>query len=289
MVQVAIIKSRVRVPSNSTLHYFLLAKCEDDKQLLLKTCGLTQVPDRRTIDRRFPKLPLAQIISRVGNRMISEGTAEGESASAGSSMIKAAGPVWHKSDTGRSRLPASGTDAGARWGRSKSKGRVFGRKLHMSCSTGKPVVPLSAGVSTASVHDSSMREQLAEPLSGMLRNALCDPAYDSSKLREFSSEKNLRLVAPVRRYRSTPPDRVLLAEFYSSAAGQELRASRKVSVEPLFGVMKDTFGIRTVPVKGFGSVRSFVLNCVLVYQLAVRYNCLTGNENPRFVKRMLGC
>ena len=221
--------------------------------------------------------------------MISEGMAQNESASAGSSMVKAAGPVWHKSDMGKNRLPAPGTDAGAGRGRSKSKRWVLGRKLHMSCSTGKPVVPLSAGVSTASVHDSSMREQLAEPLSGMLQSALCDPAYDSSKLREFSSEKNLRLIAPPERRPSTPPDRAKPAEFYSSAAGQELRAARKVSVEPLFGIMKDTFGISTVPVKGLRSVRSFVLNCVLAYQLAVHYSCVAGNENPRLVKRMLGC
>ena len=36
----------------------------------------------------------------------------------------------------------------------KSKGWIFGYKLHMSCSTGKLIVPLSANLSTANVHDS---------------------------------------------------------------------------------------------------------------------------------------
>ena len=56
MVQLFIIKSWMRIPSNNTLHYFLSIKCNDDK--LFKVCRLTQIPDRRTIDRRFQNLPI---------------------------------------------------------------------------------------------------------------------------------------------------------------------------------------------------------------------------------------
>jgi len=42
--------------------------------------------------------------------------------------------------------------------------------------------------------------------------------------------------------------------------------------------------------KGFDNVKSFVLVCVLVYQLAVYYNCIIEKkDNPRIVKRMLCC
>ncbi len=80
-----------------------------------------------------------------------------------------------------------------------------------------------------------------------------------------------------------------MIEFYNSAVGQKLYSPRKISIEPLFKIIKDTFNIRTVPVKGFENVKSFVLICILVYQLAVYYNCVIGNENPRIVKRMLCC
>ncbi len=56
MAQSFIIKSQMRIPSNDTLHYFLSVKCSDDK--LFKVCRLTQIPDRRTIDRRFQNLPV---------------------------------------------------------------------------------------------------------------------------------------------------------------------------------------------------------------------------------------
>ncbi len=48
MVQLYIIKSWMRIPSNNMLHYFLFIKCNNDK--LLKVCRLQQIPDRRTID-----------------------------------------------------------------------------------------------------------------------------------------------------------------------------------------------------------------------------------------------
>ncbi|MDE1770885.1 MAG: hypothetical protein KGI28_10110, partial [Thaumarchaeota archaeon] len=63
----------------------------------------------------------------------------------------------------------------------------------------------------------------------------------------------------------------------------------KISIEPLFEIVKDTFHIRISPVRGFENARSFVLVCVLVYQLTVYYNCMTEQENPRQVKRMLCC
>ena len=99
---------------NSTLHYFLSIKCNDDK--LSKVCRLTRIPDRRTIDRRFQNLPVGDIIGMMGNLFVSEGTADDTSASADSSLLKANGPAWHKSDMRNNRLPISGTDADARWG-----------------------------------------------------------------------------------------------------------------------------------------------------------------------------
>ncbi len=88
---------------------------------------------------------------------------------------------------------------------------------------------------------------------------------------------------------SHPQKRLKLVEFYNSKEGQELYSQRKISIEPLFEILKSTFNIRILSVKGFANVQSFVLICVLVYQLAVYYNCVTKVENPRIVKRMLCC
>ena len=92
MIQLYIIKSWMRIPSNNTLHYFLSIKCNNDK--LLQVCKIHQIPDRRTIDRRFQVLPIS-IISTMGHRFISEGLIENNSASVDSTMLKSNGPVWH--------------------------------------------------------------------------------------------------------------------------------------------------------------------------------------------------
>ena len=96
MVQLFIIKSWMRIPSNNTFHYFLSIKCNNDK--LFKVCKLTQIPDRRTIDRRFKVLPIGDIVNAMGNLFVSEGMVDDTSASVDSSMLKANGPVWHKSN-----------------------------------------------------------------------------------------------------------------------------------------------------------------------------------------------
>ncbi len=120
MVQLSIIKSWMRIPSNNTLHYFLSIKPSNDK--LLKVCKLTQIPDRRTIDRRFQFLPISDMISTMGNKFISEGLVENVSASGDSSMLKADGPVWHKSDIKNNRLPIPGIDTDCSMGFFKIKG-----------------------------------------------------------------------------------------------------------------------------------------------------------------------
>ena len=118
--QLYIIKSWMRIPSNNTLHYFLSIKCTNDK--LLKVCRLNQIPDRRTIDRRFQNPPISQIVGTMGNLFISEKLVDDTSVSVDSSMLKADGPVWHKSDMKNNRLPIAGIDTDAKWGFSKSKG-----------------------------------------------------------------------------------------------------------------------------------------------------------------------
>jgi len=287
MIQLFIIKSWMRFPSSNTFHYFLFIKNNNDK--LLQVCKLNKIPDRRTIDRRFQVLPIDKIINTMGNLFLSEKLVDNLSVAIDSSMLQAAGPVWHKSDIKKNRLPIAGIDTDAKWGFSKSKGWVWGYKLHMSCSTGQLVVPLSANITTANVSDSKPYCALIKSLSGLMCNMLCDPAYDDSSLYESSKNHSMRLICPIKKYHSPPPDRMKLIEFYNSVQGQELYSQRKISIEPLFEILKGTFNIRILPVKGFDNVKSFVLICVLVYQLAVYYNCVTKVENPRIVKRMLCC
>ncbi len=160
----------------------------------------------------------------------------------------------------------------------------------MSCSTGKLIVPLSAGVSTANIHDGRTFDALIKSLSGIIRNILADPAYDDSKLHDSCGKKHLRLVTPIRQYPRTPPERIKLVEFYDSAIGQELHADRRTSIEPLFDTFKDTLGIRAVPVRGLCNVKSYLCaDLRFGVQLAAYCMHVGAGNHPRIVKRMPCC
>lgn len=75
--------------------------------------------------------------------------------------------------------------------------------------------------------------------------------------------------------------------FFCSRKGQKI-IRRRNSIERMFDRIKDTFVISYLPVKRRYDVTSYVLMCVLVYQLAIYYNCMMGVDKPQCVKHMLG-
>ena len=82
--------------------------------------------------------------------------------------MKAKGPVWHKSSMKKGVVPCPGIDTDARWGYSHTKGWIFGYKLHLTSTTGKIVVPLTADVTTANVPDNKMYVSLTSIIFGFL-------------------------------------------------------------------------------------------------------------------------
>ncbi|MGI0068674.1 MAG: transposase, partial [Nitrosopumilaceae archaeon] len=281
-----VVRIWLRIPSNNCLHHYFSIPYN---RKVMRACGLHTLPDRRTFDRRFKRLQVRDIISTIGKIFVREQLVDASTVSVDSSMMRARnGHIWHRKHMISGYVPRSGIDTDARWGFSRSKGWMFGYKLHLSCSTGSLVVPLSADITTANVCDNQMYHDLIEQLPDGIQYVVADAGYDDHKLYDYSRYRGIRLVCPVRRYRHTKGERLELISFYKSRKGQSIYRNRSVSIEPLFECIKNTFGISVSPVIGFDNVSSHVLMCVFVYQLAVYYNCVTGSDKPRCVKRMLG-
>ena len=67
-------------------------------------------------------------------------------------LLKAKGGAWHKSSMKKGiKLMFLALTLNARWGYSHTKGWIFGYKLHLTCTTDKIIVPLTADVTTANV------------------------------------------------------------------------------------------------------------------------------------------
>jgi hypothetical protein len=199
-------------------------------------------------------------------------------------------------------IPCSGIDTDARWGYSHTKGWLFGYKLHLTCTTGDLIVPLTADVTTANIQDNQMFITLVSSSSSSSSSSLvfslpsllymiADPGYDDKKLYEYSKKAlGMDLVCPLERYENTPKKRLELVCFYQSALGQAIYSRRRISIEPsLIEHIKSVFRLDPLPARGFHKVSSIVLLSVLLYQVMVYYNCKINKSKPlKSIKYLLG-
>jgi hypothetical protein len=262
---------------------------------VMKGCGLSRVPCRRTFDRRLATISndIKNRITTMGKLFVRDKIIDPSVLSTDSTLIKAKGHVWHKSSMEEGVVPRSGIDTDARWGFSHTKGWIFGYKLHLISSTiGSIIVPLAADFTTANIPDNQMYSILTSSLPlaiiRMTSYMSADPGYDDHELYDLSNSMEFRLVCPVQRYKNTPVDRIKLIEFYESNIGQAIYLLRSISIEPLIGHIKSAFRIDPLHVRGYDRAGASVLMSVLLYQILVYYNCKTNKENPMAIKYMLG-
>ncbi len=284
-----IVRVWVRIPSNNALHQYFCMDMPYNRKVM-KACGLDRLPDRRTLDRRFKLISfdIKARIDAIGLLFINGGLIDSCVASVDSSLLKAKGHVWHRSNMKKNEVPRSGIDTDAKWGYSRTKGWMFGYKLHIACSTGSLILPLSADLTTANISDNNLYESIAVPLPEGVRYIVGDEGYDDHELCDFSRYRGHLLVFPLERYKhTTDNNRLALLQFYQSEFGQLVHSQRSISVEPLIEHIKDVFDIDPLLVRGFDKVRSIVLLSVLLYQVMVYYNHLTGRP-LRALKHMLG-
>ena len=281
----------LRLDSNRALHDFLAMDCYPYNREIMKACGLTSLPDRRTFDRRLStiSIDIKERIAAMAALFIKKRLIDPYIVSVDSTLLKAKGYVWHKSSMIKGIVPRSGIDTDARWGFSHTKGWIFGYKLHITSSTGSLIVPLSADFTQADVQDNQMYYAITSSLPQGIRYMAADCGYDDHKLYNLSITRGFEIVCPVSEiYNHTSNERLQLIEFYESKLGQVIYSWRGISVEPLIQHIKDIFKIDPLTVRGYQKAAGIVLLSVLLYQIIVYYNCKTRKEHPKAIKHMLG-
>jgi hypothetical protein len=286
-----IVRLWFRLDSNNALHEFLELDYPYNKKIM-KRCGLTQIPDRRTFDRRLKtiSIDIRERIATMTSLFLSERMIDPYIVAIDSTLLKAKGSVWHKSSMDKGIVPRSGIDTDANWGFSHTRGWIFGYKLHLISSTGSIIVPLAADFTTANVQDNQIYNPMIS--SSSLSQETCfvigDSGYDDHKLYDLSTKRGFELVCPVQRYEHTPADRLELIQFYESKLGQAIYSWRSKSIEPLIEHIKSVFRIDPLPIIGYQKAAGIVLLSVLLYQILVYYNYKTrGSQQPKSIKHML--
>ena len=285
-----IVRLWFRLDSNNALHKFLELDYPYN-QKIMKRCGLTQIPDRRTFDRRLKtiSIDIKERITVMTCLFVCEKMIDPYIVAIDSTLVKAKGHLWHKSSMIEGIVPRSGIDTDARWGFSHTKGWIFGYKLHITSSTGSLIVPLSADFTQADVQDNQMYYAITSSLPQGIRYMAADCGYDDHKLYNLSITRGFEIVCPVSEiYNHTSNERLQLIEFYESKLGQVIYSWRGISVEPLIQHIKHIFKIDPLTVRGYQKAAGIVLLSVLLYQIIVYYNCKTRKEHPKAIKHMLG-
>jgi Transposase DDE domain len=287
-----IVRLWFRLDSNNALHRFLELDYPYNRKIL-KRCGLTQIPDRRTFDRRLKtiSIDIKERIAIMTSLFVYEKMIDPYIVAIDSTLLKAKGSVWHKSSMNNGIVPRSGIDTDARWGFSHTKGWLFGYKLHLISSTGSTIVPLAADFTTANVQDNQLYNPMTAS-SSLLTEETCfmigDSGYDDQKLYDLSINRGFELICPVQRYEHTPTDRLELIQFYESELGQAIYSWRSKSIEPLIEHIKSVFRIDPLPVRGYQNAAGIVLLSVLLYQIMIYYNYKTRrSQRPKAIKHML--
>jgi hypothetical protein len=285
-----IVRLWFRLDSNNALHEFLELDYPYNRKIM-KRCGLTQIPDRRTFDRRLKtiSIDIKERIAIMTNLFVYEKMIDPYIVAIDSTLLKAKGHVWHKSSMKNGIVPRSGIDTDARWGFSHTKGWIFGYKLHMISSTGSVIVPLAADFTTANVYDNQMYNTMTSSLLPKeIGYMIGDSGYDDHSLYELSTKRGFELVCPVQRYEHTHTDRLELIHFYESELGQVIYSWRSKSIEPLIEHLKDVFRLDSLPVRGYRDAAGIVILSVLLYQILLYYNYKTRqSQQPRAIKHML--
>jgi hypothetical protein len=112
-----VVKIWLRLDSNRSLHDYLAMDYPYNRRVL-RACGLTTLPNRRTFDRRLStiSIDIKERIAAMANLFVKEKLVDPYIVAIDSTLLKAKGHLWHKSCMNKGIVPRSGIDIDARWG-----------------------------------------------------------------------------------------------------------------------------------------------------------------------------
>ena len=244
--------------------------------------GLTRIPDRSTLSRRYKRLyPVLQaLVVYVGQTLSDlDERLEGKTVYEDKSLFKASGPVWHERDRQMNRVPERlrHLDRDATWSKSSYHGWVYGYGLHLTCN--QYGFPKAVQVETASVSEQTVLAAKTPLLLDTLQpeQVVADNGYVAVKrIREWAKQgvllltpalkwKNGRFAAAYQRLIRQPPFAALLK-------------NRRTAIKPFFDLCAQTLNLRNnhkqLPLQRLASVRTYLALAIFALQIAMLVNSL---------------
>ncbi len=301
LIMIAILK---RKKAKSAQYRFL----KQHRRELLEWLETDKFPARSTFFDRYRRAhKLFQHAIRLqGEKAIAEGVTDATETAVDKSLIAARGPLWHKSDRKKNRIPKRlrGVDRESEWGCSQHDGWVQGYSFEVvvSSTSHSTVFPLLASVDTASAKETKTFLEKIDDLPDQTDSVSADSGYDSNQVaeriewnsqgkrtgRSFLCPENRRnskdksgskAVSPRNESHRRRLDR---KKYYRSRRGRATYRRRGQTVEPFNEWFKSLFELDDrVWHRGLKNNQTQLLAALFVYQLLVRYNHRRGNENAQ--------
>lgn len=299
LIMVAVLK---RKKSKSAQYRFLNEHRRELKELL----GTSKFPARSTYFDRYRRAHrlFGQAIKLQGERALAEGIVDVTVVVPDKSLVAARGPLWHKSDRKKKRIPKGlrGVDQECDWGCSKHDGWVQGYSFEVVVSATKNslVFPLLASADTASAKETTTFDPKIDDLPAATKHVVADSGYDSNRVaerieyspegrrnsRRFLCPENKRGSKDKSRRQAVQPRneshhrRLARRQFYRSRRGKAIYRRRSQTVEPFNEWFKSLFELQDrVWHRGLENNQTQLLAALFAYGLLVRYNHRRGNEN----------
>jgi len=179
LIMVAVLKRR---KAKSAQYRFL----EAHRRKLVEWLGTNKFPARSTYFDRYRRAHrLFQVAIRLqGGKAIAEGVTDPKDVAVDKSLVAARGPLWHKSDRKRNRVPKKlrGVDRDSDWGYSKHDGWVQGYSFEVVVSSTKDttVFPLSGSAATASAKETQTFDEKIDELPEQTKTVSADSVGPNS-------------------------------------------------------------------------------------------------------------
>jgi hypothetical protein len=233
-------------------------------------------PCRRTWERRLAAIPAtlpAQIgcLGRALVEVVEPWHDRGRAAAIDSTLLRAAGGVWHRADRAAGIVPHTSIDQEAHWGKSGWHGWVYGWKLHLVTTVAAAWIPLAARLTPANAADNELAPDLLGDLGPEVRFLLGDSSYDDGALRDACAAADRELVASRR------------GPYPHRDGGVEVRRVfhqlRSHAIENFNGQFKGIFECGGhVPTRGLRATQRYILGAVFVYQLTLLHRFEIGAD-----------
>jgi len=300
LIMIAVLK---RKKSKSAQYRFL----KQHQRELAQWLGTDRFPSRSTYFERYRRAHrlFRHAIRLQGQVGVAEGVADAQDTAADKSLIAARGPLSHRSDRKKNRIPKGlrSVDRDSDWGYSKHDGCVQGYSYEVlvTCTKNSTLFPLLASADTASAKETRTFLEKVDELPEQIQTVSADSGYDSNRLaervewtedghrtgRRFLCPENRRnpkreRSEPVRPRDESHRRRLERRRYFESEAGQAIYARRSETVEPFHTWFKSPFELEErVWHRGLDNNRTQLLAALFAYQLLVRYNYRCGNRKGR--------